>query len=172
MTMKTYTTILSILFLSLSSLCWCQPPGGEMGPLKEEAKKKIKALHKGFINDRLELTETEAEKFWPVYEEFKKKEKDIMKEAHPRKKKPYSDMTEEEARTLLEKRLESEEKIIQLRKEYVSRFLEILPAKKVILLHRAERDFKKEVLRRMKDKKDKIKEQRGDRPPREGRGRF
>ncbi len=44
-------------------------------------------------------------------------------------------------------------KEIELQKEYYSKYTKVLPIKKVALLYQSEHQFKKELLKRIKDKK-------------------
>ena len=48
---------------------------------------------------------------------------------------------------------DAKSKEIELQKEYYSKYTKVLPVKKVALLYQSEYQFKKELLKRIKDKK-------------------
>ena len=109
---------------------------------------KIDQTKIGFITQRLNLTSAEAEKFWPIYNEFRNKSKELKKG----RRNDFQDMqsgeniSDKELETLLSELLQSEQKLLDLRKEYVSKFKQVLPIKKVVLLLQAEREFNKEMI--------------------------
>ncbi len=161
--MKKSGIIFFIFFLAISVSCIAQPQG-RGAEFKKEAKEKIEALRKAYINDKLDLTESEASSFWPIYREFKQKEKEIMKNARPSKenRKPLKDMTEAEAEAFINKEIQVEEQKLALKKEYIAKLKNAIPMKKLVRLRRAEKSFRTEVLKRMKNKRDQIRERRND----------
>ena len=50
---------------------------------------------------------------------------------------------------------ETEEKIAELEKEYIEKYLKAIPAKKILGVQRAEDNFQKYMLKRMWDRGDK-----------------
>lgn len=162
-----YITYLLFFFLGLSQIAIAQPPPDEgMG---EEAKEKIAALRKAYISDKLDLTEKEAEAFWPIYDQFKSKEKELLKANKPQRK-GMKDMTEAEAEEMIEKKFLIDQKRLELKKEYFQKLKTIIPASKIIRLDRAEKGFRTEVMKRMKDRRDQMKDRGrgGNRPDRDG----
>jgi hypothetical protein len=59
-----------------------------------------------------------------------------------------------EAETLVNNSFEKDEKELSLKREYVKKLKGVIPAKKIALLQNVEQDFKKEVLKRVKDRKE------------------
>ena len=62
--MKTKILASLTMVLAVASSLFAQP---------EKKKEDIKAMKIGFITNELNLTPDEAQKFWPVYNEFQKK---------------------------------------------------------------------------------------------------
>lgn len=96
---------------------------------------KLKADKKLIVAKYMELTESEAEKFWPVYDEY---QKDLQK-IHDRMGsllKSYAaeyrseSFTDEKAKKLLDEWLTLEQDYAKQRKSYVPKVLIALPAKK------------------------------------------
>ena len=65
-----------ILFVAIATKAFSQqPPAPPTPPTPPEPpkKEKMEAMRVGFITQKLDLTSEEAQKFWPVYNEFQKK---------------------------------------------------------------------------------------------------
>lgn len=119
-------------------------------------REKIEAMKVSFITEKLSLSPEEAQKFWPVYNQFKTEMKEIKKAG----KLPYGGarpnieaMTEKEIATLAEQRFITDQKILDLKKKYHEEFKKVLPIKKVAQLYIAEEQFKHELLKQMKSDK-------------------
>ncbi|MGJ5641591.1 sensor of ECF-type sigma factor [Formosa sp. S-31] len=136
--MKTIYLILITVLCSLSG--WAQD--------KEE---KIKTLKTAYITEQLSLTKAEAEKFWPVYNAFDKKNDDlrhIMREQ--RRTADLEKMSETQAQKLLSEMLKNNEQRHHLFTQYIKDLQNILPAKKIILLKKAEDDFRRKMFEEYK----------------------
>lgn len=110
---------------------------------------RIEAMKAAFITERLRLTPEEAQQFWPLYNQFEEAESELRQAYRPDR--PIEEMSDAEAVDFLNRSLELEEKLIDLRRRYIGRFQEILPARKIALLRKVEEEFKRELLRRMRE---------------------
>ena len=100
---------------------------------REIVHEKLKADKKLIVSKYMDLTESEATKFWPVYEEY---QKDLQK-IHERLGSllrsyatEYQSLTDDKAKKLLDEWLALEQDDAKRRKSYVSKVLKALPAKK------------------------------------------
>ncbi len=121
-------------------------------------REKIKALKIAYLTEKLDLSPSEAEKFWPLYHAYQK-ELRALKGPKPRAK-PDA-LSAEEAKARIEELLESDAKRLALRRQYTAKFLEVLPPQKVLKLYRAERTFQRFLFKKLMKKKEK-----GERRPR------
>lgn len=121
---------------------------------REEIADKIEAQKVAFITNELNLTPEESQKFWPLYNEFSAKERELRPEIPPRK---MGNLSEEEANKVIDKFFDNEEKRLNLTKNYYQKFKNILPASKIVKLHVAEMKFKEKLLERLKEKRDNFK---------------
>jgi hypothetical protein len=114
---------------------------------------KMKVLFKQYLNDKLALTETEKKGFWPIFEEYKKKEKEL-KDSFRKKYKPNSIpfMDDKQAEAYLNDFFQLNETINQLFKETTVKLKKVIPIKKVAMIPHTEREFKKELLKKMREK--------------------
>jgi hypothetical protein len=125
-----------------------------------KSMEKIKAARIAYITEKLGLTPAEAEKFWPIYNEFDKKREEIKLEARLARKNPDPAKSEEEnQKAAIVKQHEFKQKELNLEKDYSNKLLNVVSAQKVMTLPKTERDFRTILLRRMQQQQA-LKEQR------------
>ena len=147
--MKYVLIMISMLFTT--GIAISQDPMDGMPPPNKKIAAKIEAQKAAVFTRVLELTPEEAQKFWPLYNEYSAKERALR----PDFKKRPKDLSEEEANEMIDSFFDNEQKRLNLTKNYYEKFKMILPAKKLVKLHFAERRFKEELLKRMKERRDK-----------------
>lgn len=123
----------------------------------EKRKEKMKAMKRAFIGIEIELTPEEEKGFWPIYDKYEAKREELRKE-HRSLRKKYKgkspeDMTEAEAEEVLAKEAVIREKRNQIAKDLDQELKSVLSAKKILMLHKAERAFKKQLLERIKNRR-------------------
>lgn len=135
----------------------------------QDAMAKMKAERVSFLTDKLQLTVGEAEKFWPVYNEYLSKREEMMwgKRERMHRKFDASQLTEDELNNMLSEILDQEVKLSQLKKDYFIRLKEVLPTQKVLTLHRVEQEFMNHMLNQIRENRNPGKP-RGDGSGRDG----
>lgn len=119
---------------------------------------RIKALKIAFITERLELSETEAQKFWPIYNTYEAENKKIREETLGKfRNVDFSSMTDQDAIMHLEKFMVTDSKKHELKQQFVKDLLKILPAKKIILLKATEDAFNRRIMQEMKKRREGFK---------------
>ncbi len=118
-----------------------------------DKKEQIEAMRVAFITKQLDLNSKEAQQFWPVFNEYQDK-LEAMRKARRKDNKMTSPetMNDKEAETFIDNEIDFRVKEADLQKQYFTRFKQVLPVKKVALLVRAEDDFKRELLKQIKEK--------------------
>lgn len=115
-------------------------------------REKIKLLKTSYITDALDLTQDEAEKFWPVYNKYTDKIQNAKFQLESqffrniRNSGGIDAISEEKAVEILNASIELEQEISHEKVEMMKALTKVLPAKKIIKLQKAERDFNKRVL--------------------------
>ncbi len=104
---------------------------------------KVDALKASFIKKKLELGNTESDKFWPVYNEYNDKIKAIRKNFRQSIHKAPDNLSDKEAEELYQLDIRSKETEAELHKQYSEKIKNIIGVKKVIALRKAEEEFKK-----------------------------
>jgi hypothetical protein len=119
----------------------------------------LESFRIGFISNRLQLTPEEAQKFWPVYNKFSADMDKLRIDLRSLLKEDIvsanEKISEKDAEGILNEMISLKYKEAELTKKYAGEFKKVLPASKVILLYKAENDFKIELLRRLKEKRDR-----------------
>lgn len=126
----------------------------------KEKKEKIKALKVAFLTTELDLSPSEAEKFWPVFNAFEEKQFELKHQkmsAFIRKIKDgtIDQMTEKEASAFLTQIESNDEEIFALRKKLTATLRTILPATKILKLKKSEEDFNRKLLHQYRDQANK-----------------
>ena len=152
-------TILSLLLLAGVLPATAQPNT----PPKAERLREIQAQKSAYITAQLQLTPEEAQRFWPVYNEFDEKQDALRKEMRSLINDPQGDKepSESDAAAILEKGLQQRHKEIDLERSYLDRFKQSIGAVKTLRLRKAEHDFNREVLRKFRHRGEE-----GPPPPR------
>ncbi len=113
----------------------------------QDKREQIESARIAFISQRLNLSPAQAEKFWPLYNEFSSKRQDIKRAIRKTQlASQESTATEETLKTNLYNGIALKQKELDLEKEYLARFLLVLSARQVTELQKAEKDFLKTML--------------------------
>lgn len=126
----------------------------------QERLERVEAMKVAFMTDKLALTPGEAQKFWPVYNQYEAERRSLRQEYRigpgPQRAQP-ADLTEAEADELINRELEFRQKELELTRRYTEEFRKVLPLSKVAALPQVEDQFRKMII-------DKIREGQGPPP--------
>ena len=122
----------------------------------EEEMQKIQDAKVAIITNRLNLTPEQSTGFWPVYNEYAGKRRDI----HRAQRKIINDKkaegkTDEQVLNNLKEVQDLRQKELDLDKEYQNRFLKVISANQVIELYKAERTFNDMLIQRLKQRPER-----------------
>ena len=135
------------------------------GDRKKRSKEKLKAQKIAYITTELNLSSEESQSFWVVYNEHHQELRKVRNDI--RKVKPSSDMSEEEATAVVNQSLEYAEKELQLKKAYIEKMKGVVSMKKIAKLQMVEKEFKRKMLGKIKDRYRSKNESRSQRDKRE-----
>jgi hypothetical protein len=124
--MKKYLLILLVVLSGLPAI-----KAQDGGDSKAE---KIQSLKIAFITQKLQLTPDEAQRFWPVYNQYQNEINTFQLESKNGAALP------------------NEEKLLDIRKKYLSAFEKVLGPEKANNLFNAERDFRTILIRRLQNR--------------------
>ena len=129
---------------------------GGQGQGMQERKENIESMKIAFLTRKLDLNPEEAKKFWPVYNGFtdvtkklRSDRKDRMRDARDE----FVKMNDKDVEKLIDSEIIFRQQELDVVKKYHGQFKEVLPMKKVALLYRAEEEFKRELMERIKERR-------------------
>lgn len=156
------------VFICLTLISFAQPrqQGGGGNHPPRPSREQVEAMKVGFLTKRLDLTPDEAKVFWPVYNKFQDEIEAIRKTRRDRMDpKTFEQLSDKEVEKAVDAELVSRQSELDVLKKYHSQFKQVLPIKKVAQLYRAEEDFKRELLERIKENRQGMKHDRPDDGP-------
>ena len=145
--MKTYLPILFFL-LSCTINSWAQGDVNQPDPKKE---RDIEALKVAYLSRELELSPEEAQRFWPLYNQYSRE----MRSA----------VTDDQDI------LDRDEKVLNLRKRYRDEFGRVLGPQRVNRMYGAEGRFRQLLLKQIRQQRMQQGPRQGP-PPRQRPGQF
>ena len=150
--------VIAILFIAIAAKSFSQqppspptPPPPPDGPKKE----KVESMRIAFLTQKLDLSPEEAQKFWPVYNEFQKKREELHKkrrEEMKNGKENIDSLSEKQIEAIVHGEMAFRQKNLDLEKEYHSKFKSVLSIKKVAKLYRAEDMFAHRLLEQISER--------------------
>lgn len=133
---------LIMIFAGITSFAWAQE-----GNSSEKKQQDIEALKVAFISRELELTPEEAQKFWPVYNQYSKELRTTFKDD--------ADV------------LDRDEKVLNLRKRYRDQFTKVLGPERMNRIFSSEGKFHQLLIKSMRNQNQRNKVNR-QMPPKRG----
>jgi Spy/CpxP family protein refolding chaperone len=102
-----------------------------------------------FITNRVSLTQDQAQKFWPLYNEFSTKRRELNRSGRLLRRDVTEGMTDQQIRDNFSQAFAMRQQELNLEKEYFDKFQKVISLRQVAQLFQAERDFTKEVIKRV-----------------------
>ncbi|WP_431166833.1 hypothetical protein [Tenacibaculum halocynthiae] len=151
--MKKQTLLIAIFFLFSSFYSQAQ--------FKRKKQSKIQAYKIAYITEKLNLTENEAQKFWPIYNEYSKKMRQLHKEERYKIKKriskngDFENISEKDAKKILLKIKSINKKKTVLKNLFFDKLSSFLSYKKALTLEVAEHEFRWKIMKKLHHNKRK-----------------
>ncbi|MCH8535131.1 MAG: hypothetical protein LAT51_08695 [Flavobacteriaceae bacterium] len=118
---------------------------------------QIKALKISYFTSELNLSTSEAERFWPVYNRNADKYntlKDGVWASIKERLGRIEELSEEESNKLLEDYTSYHDQRLEYRLEFIEELKDVISPKKIMMLKKAEYNFNKKLLKQYKSKKE------------------
>jgi hypothetical protein len=120
-------------------------------------KDEVNTLRRNVYTRVLSLSDAESKKFWPMFDKMQAELDALRAEAMKQRRnvaQNYASMSDAEMEKAINSMLDLEQKELDVKKKYYKEFRSAIPVKKIALLPKAEREFKKELLLKIKTNKD------------------
>ena len=138
------------LLIAFATVTRAQPGRNQMG---ERAQEKIEAYKIAFFTEKLQLTPEESKAFWPLFNQFEN-DREVLRNKFDLEGKRLELMSDKEVENAVMQHIEMEEKMVGLRRDYIRRFMEVLPVRKVAMLQRIDTEFKRMLLEEVKKRRE------------------
>lgn len=123
---------------------------------QENRREEIESFRIAYFTKQLNLTSEEAKKFWPVYNEMQAEIQKIQKERRNRHRDlrdSKDNLSDAELEKSIQDEMASRQKELDIEKKYHERYKQILSMKKLAVYYRAQEGFKRELIRKLQDKR-------------------
>jgi Spy/CpxP family protein refolding chaperone len=118
---------------------------------------RLEQLKIAFLTRQIDLTAEEAQQFWPLYNEYQKalaEQRDDRRENFGIERPDIETMTAEEINNLIDERMQQAVDIHESRIAFLQGIREFLPPLKVARYFKAEEQFKRQVLERLRERQE------------------
>jgi hypothetical protein len=137
---------------------------------QENKKDKVETMHIAYISQKLDLTTDEAEKFWPVYNQYKADMDQLRKQRQDnieavKKAGGIDSMSDADVQKLITSETDIETRQLELRKQYLAKFQQVIPVRKVAKFFVAEDGFKRYLLNQLSKRRERGGRERDDDGP-------
>ena len=109
---------------------------------------QIESIKVAFITSKLDLTSEEAQKFWPVYNNYTKEFLELLKKKKEARYNNNSDPNETINADIL-----YESKMLELKKRYRKLYAKAIPPQKILALYRAESEFREHLYKQLNNRR-------------------
>ncbi|EJF09146.1 hypothetical protein O71_16786 [Pontibacter sp. BAB1700] len=111
--------------------------------------KNVEAAKVAFLTDKMELTAEQSQKFWPLYNEYETKRRELVRSYRSGYREDVDQLSDQEAKARLDGMFSTRERELELEKEYVARYQRVISSNQIIKLYRSEREFTKLLLKKL-----------------------
>jgi hypothetical protein len=109
--------------------------------------KKIEAARDKFLGQQLDLTDDEADKFWPVYHQYQEELKAVRI-----LKRLNRNSVATTGNDQITKDLSYDNQMLTIKRRYLDEFLKIIPSSKISILYKSEQAFNDEVFKQLTER--------------------
>ncbi|MEX0812166.1 MAG: hypothetical protein WD048_08100 [Chitinophagales bacterium] len=124
----------------------------------QESHEKIQKMKVAFLTEKLDLSVEEAQAFWPVYNNYEKRRRELREKYKPNYKDEDFDiesLSDKELEAFIDGKLEYERAKLELKTNYHEELKRIFSNKKIAQLYSSEHAFKKYLFSEMKSRSEK-----------------
>jgi hypothetical protein len=128
-----------LVFLIIGSNAFAQRP-----QLDQE---KLQSARIAFITTRLDLKPEQAEKFWPIFNQYNDQREKTMRQISELGR-GIETVSEEEAKSRVQQRLKFQSDLLEKEKSFVNDIAKVLSFKQILMLNNIARDFNRQLYQR------------------------
>lgn len=135
------SALLAVLLAPVLASAQVNPAFSDLAEATEQARTIVATDRKLIVSQALALSGTESNAFWPIYDRYMadlKEAGDLRVKVVTDYAANYDNMTDDVAKQLIADGLKYQEKVIDIRKRYVSKFRKVIPETKLARFYQVE----------------------------------
>ena len=148
---KVFSVLCALMVLSMGA--FAQGPQGPRRGADNGWRERVRAEKVAFLTEEIDLPESEAQVFWPIYNEIQKAQRDgfeAVKNAYDAMAKGVEEKKgSKEMEKLVKAYIDAKEKNEGIETKYLNKLLKVLPAEKVARYYVAEEKFRHQQIGRL-----------------------
>jgi hypothetical protein len=110
-------------------------------------QEKLEAARVAFITNRLDLKPEQAEKFWPLFNQYNESRTQLMNEISSINRNSTTEANQNKAREMIRERLALQQKLLDLEKVFMENITKVIQPSQALKLGGVNREFTKQVYR-------------------------
>ncbi len=146
--MKQFSTILMLAIVMLTGIT-------NVFAQEDDAGKKLKSIQVAFMARNLKLTPEEADRFWPVYNNYRNEMDQLVADKERDKaidvKSTHSADADAVARSNMDKDLSYDKRFLDIKTKYTAEFQRVLPASKASAVFNSEKEFRRIMIKHLQN---------------------
>lgn len=118
-------------------------------------RERLEAARIAFITTRLDLSPEQAEKFWPIFNEFNEQREEKLKQiASLNPRSSTESISKEEAQRLIKQRFELQRELIEDEEVFVQKAATVISYQQILQLNSINREFARSIYQRQRDNRN------------------
>lgn len=118
-------------------------------------RERLEAARIAFITTRLDLSPEQAEKFWPIFNEFNEQREEKLKQiASLNPRSSTESISKEEAQRLIKQRFELQRELIEDEEAFVQKAAIVISYQQILQLNSINREFARSIYQRQRDNRN------------------
>ncbi len=142
----------AVMLVLGSTLTQAQPSNlssNKTGQTRQERMGKIKSAKIAFITDKLQLSPEQAQKFWPLYNEYEAERRKARTRPKLTKETNLAALSDQQLRESINEMHAVRQNELNVEKQYVDKFLKVISVRQLATLYRSEREFTRVLLKKL-----------------------
>lgn len=111
-------------------------------------KEKLEAARVAFITNRLDLKPEQAEKFWPLFNQYNEERTKMMDKVSSLNRESMQEITEARAKEIIQKRFSIQQQLLDREKIFMEEITKVISPQQAIKLGGVNREFTRQVYQR------------------------
>ncbi|MBY5950346.1 hypothetical protein KUV23_05140 [Algoriphagus marincola] len=118
-------------------------------------RERLEAARIAFITTRLDLSPEQAQKFWPIFNEFNEQREEKLKQiASLNPRSSTESISKEEAQRLIKQRFELQRELIEDEEVFVQKAATVISYQQILQLNSINREFARSIYQRQRDNRN------------------